>query len=93
MHQPYACRLRVTGMENAQWLLEKLSRSFVFSTSESIQQLSNDCIFFVSYGSHITQRKLENLITAIPGVRLQVEKRPDEAAATDDYPIGGTYRA
>ena len=32
-----ACRVRVEGIQNAKWLLSRLSESFVFKSSEAIK--------------------------------------------------------
>jgi hypothetical protein len=32
------CRVRIDGIKNAQWLLEHLSREFVFKTNEPMQK-------------------------------------------------------
>ena len=32
------CRVRVDGIRNAQWLLKRLSESFVFKTSEPLDE-------------------------------------------------------
>lgn len=68
----YICRVRVDGMKSTEWLLHRLSQSFVFKTSEP---LSNDegssCYSFrVMYGPQMTRRRFERLLGAIPEVSL-----------------------
>ena len=81
-HEGYACRLRVAGIENSQWILDQLSKAFVFMTSEPIQEegLPALCTFRVVYGSQLSRRKLESLLVAIPGVRLAFDQPLEEVA-------------
>lgn len=71
----HACRVRVDGITNTQWLLDRLGRSFVFKTAEPVcQDLSSSCCTFqVMYSSQMARRSLEKLLQAIPQVRLMVE--------------------
>ena len=75
-HEGYACRVRVAGIENALWVLDCLSESFVFRTSEPIQEagLPAICTFRVAHGAQISRRQLESLFAAIPGVRLDLDR-------------------
>ena len=68
----YMCEVRVDGIENAKWLLDRLGRSFVFKTSEPIDEEADSscCTFRVMYGSQMSRRVLERLLTAIPEVSL-----------------------
>ena len=67
-----ACRVRVDSMENAKWLLGRLSNSFVFKTSEPMNEDigSSCCTFCVAYNSQMSHRTFEILLAAIPGVQL-----------------------
>jgi hypothetical protein len=67
-----ASRVRVEGIENARWLLGRLSRSFVFKSSEPIHEERDTtcCTFRVPYGSHVSLLAFEKLLTRIPEVRL-----------------------
>ena len=69
------CRLRVDGIRNAQWLLEHLARSFVFKTSDPMdeEQGSSCCTFQVAYSSQMSRRGLEKLLAGIPEVDLMTE--------------------
>lgn len=68
-------RLRVDGLENAKWLLRRLSASFVFKTSEPIDEVrdSGDCTFRVAHSSQISARQLEKLLAEIREVHLLPE--------------------
>ena len=81
-HEGYACRIRVASIGNARWVLDRLSESFVFRTSEPIQEaeLPAYCTFCVAHGAQISQRKLESLLSAIPGVRLSFDHLQEEEA-------------
>jgi len=68
------CRVRVDGMENACWLLARLSHSFVFKTFEPItqEQGSSFCSFTVPYNPPLSRSKFEKLLVAIPVVKLML---------------------
>jgi hypothetical protein len=70
-----ACRVRVDGIENAAWLLNRLSHSFVFKSSEPMteEQDSSCCSFRVQYDSQMSGPKFAKLLAAIPEVNLMVE--------------------
>ena len=69
------CRVRVDGIKNAGWLLDRLSRSFVFKSSEPINEDdSSSCSTFrVPYSSQMPRSTFEKLLTGIPEVRLMTE--------------------
>lgn len=69
------CRVRVDGMKSAEWLLQRLSHSFIFKTSEEVRQErgSGCCTFRVAYSSRVPRSVLEKLLAAIPGVRLMLD--------------------
>lgn len=71
------CRVRVNGTENARWLLNRLSQSFVFKDCESIHddEALSCSTFRVPYSSQIPRSKFERLLVAIPEVQLM----PDPA--------------
>jgi hypothetical protein len=79
-HEGYACRLWVASIENARRVLDSLSRSFVFRTSEPFKKVDRTtCFTFrVSHGSQLSPRKLESLLAAIPSVSLRIENSPEE---------------
>jgi len=84
-HEEYACRIRVTGIENARLVLFCLSEAFVFRTSQSFQEVEHpaSCSFCVAYGGQLTPRELERLLAAIPGVQLQVDRSHEESTIAD----------
>jgi hypothetical protein len=65
------CRVRVDGMQNACWLLARLSHSFVFKTLEPIrpEQGSSICAFQVLC-SGASRAQLKSLLESIPPVQL-----------------------
>lgn len=69
------CRVRVDSIKNAKWLLDRLSRSFVFKSSEPINEdrSSSFSDFRVPYSSQMCHRTFEKLLSAIPEVRLMTE--------------------
>jgi hypothetical protein len=66
------CLLRVDGFKNVQWLLDRLSRLFVFKTSESLHEdwVNSSFSFSVIHSFQMTQSKFERLLNSIPEVRL-----------------------
>ncbi len=69
------CRVRVDGIRNAQWLLKRLSESFVFKTSEPLDEdIAAACSSFqVQYTSQMSGLKFAKLLAAIPEVDLMLE--------------------
>jgi hypothetical protein len=70
-----ACQVRVDGMQNARWLLNRLSESFVFKNSEAMDDdVETACSSFrVQYGSQMSGPKFAKLLAAIPEVYLMLE--------------------
>ena len=70
-----ACRVRVDGIGNARWLLNRLSESFVFKTSEPMHSdTATACSSFqVQYTSQMSGSKLTKLLAAIPEINLMLE--------------------
>ena len=66
------CRMRVDGIRNARWLLDRLGHSFVFKTADPMneEEGSSCCTFRVAYGFQKSRRGLERLLAAIPEVKL-----------------------
>ncbi len=66
------CRLRVDGMQNARWLLNRLGRSFVFKSAEPINDDKgpSSCVFHVHLASQMSHPTLEKLLAAISEVEL-----------------------
>ena len=70
------CRVRVDGMRNAQWLLTRLSQSFVFKTSEAMHEdhvSASGCTFRIAYSSQVPRRAFERLLASIPEVTVMVD--------------------
>jgi hypothetical protein len=69
------CRVRVDGITNAMWLLTRLSRSFVFKSSEPMEddEKAFSSTFHVPYGSQMSHFKFERLLADIPQVQLMPE--------------------
>jgi len=69
------CRVRVDGIGNAQWLLNRLGHSFVFKTAQPMDEEdgSSCCSFHVAYSSQTSRRGIERLLAAIPEVKLMRE--------------------
>ena len=69
------CQLRVEGMKNTQWLLHRLSQSFVYKTSEGVHEDpgSRTFTFRVAYSSHTPRLALERLLASIPEVSVVSE--------------------
>jgi hypothetical protein len=70
-----ACRVRVESLENARWLLNRLSQSFIFKSSEPINETDffPGCSFRVAYSSQMCQPMFQKLLVAIPEVKLLAE--------------------
>lgn len=70
-----ACRVRVDGIKNTGWLLDRLGQAFVFKTSEPVSEdeASSCCNFRVAYSSQMSRRGLERLLAAIPEVNLMLD--------------------
>jgi hypothetical protein len=67
--------IRVDGLENTNWLLGRLSGSFVFKTCEPLRAISNTVsyTFRVAYNSQVSGPRLENLLARISEVKLFIE--------------------
>jgi hypothetical protein len=66
------CRVRVDGIENTKWLLNRLSQFFVFKSSEPINddEGASSSTFHVRYSCQMSHFKFERLLAGIPQVRL-----------------------
>jgi hypothetical protein len=69
------CRVRVEGSRNAQWLLNRLSQSFVFKSSEPLDDdMATACSSFqVQYSSQMSGPRFAKLLATIPEVNLMSE--------------------
>ena len=79
-----ALRIRVDGLENTNWLLRRLSDSFVFKTSEPLHEVPNssDYTFRVAHNSEMSDRRFEKLLASIAEVKLMLEP-PQPVLAAD----------
>jgi hypothetical protein len=71
----YMCRVRVDGIRNAEWLVNRLGHCFVFKTSDPVKQEegSSHCTFRVMYSSQVSLRRLERVLATIPEVNLMFD--------------------
>lgn len=69
------CRVRVDGVENAKWLLDGLSQSFVFKTFEPFGEVAGTsfCTFRIPYNPPLSHSKFHRLLAGISGVRIMTE--------------------
>jgi hypothetical protein len=69
------CHVRVDSLENARWLLLRLSQSFVFKTFEPFgeEEGSTVCTFQVPYNPPLSRATFDNMLAAIPQVLLRRE--------------------
>jgi hypothetical protein len=67
-----ACTVRVLGIKNAQWLLNRLSPSFAAKSSQAVNEKEcfPCCTFRVPYSSRMRRSTFEKLLAGIPEVRL-----------------------
>jgi hypothetical protein len=70
-----ACRVRVEGIQNAKWLLNRLSQSFVFKSSEAIKEewSYSYSTFNVLYSSQLSPSKFTKLLAIIPELKLLLD--------------------
>jgi hypothetical protein len=64
--------VRVDGIKNANWLLNRLSQSFIFKTADPIDEdAGSSCATFrVLYDSQASRSRFEKLLGTIPQVEL-----------------------
>ncbi|WP_339910561.1 hypothetical protein [Symmachiella dynata] len=67
-------RVRVDTVEHAKWLLDQLSRSFVFKTAAPLVEAAETsaCSFEVPLNPPMSRAKLERLLGAIPEVEMMM---------------------
>jgi hypothetical protein len=70
-----ASGIRVESLENAMWLLCKLSEFFVFKTSEPLQEIANssDYTFRIAHNSQLSGHRFEKLLAGIVEARVMLE--------------------
>ena len=69
------CKVRVDGVKNARWLLNRLSRSFVFKSSEAMNEedFFPACVFGIVYGSQMCHSAFKKLLSDMPEVDLMID--------------------
>jgi hypothetical protein len=69
------CKVKVDGIKNAKWLLDRLSRSFVFKSSEAMNEdeFFPARVFSVQYGSQMCHSQFRILLNRISEVDLMTE--------------------
>ena len=69
------CKVKVDGIKNARWLLDRLSQSFVFKSSEAMNEdeFFPVCAFAVPYGSQMCYSVFRKLLSGISEVDLMTE--------------------
>ena len=67
--------LRVDGLDNANWLIRRLSDFFVFKTCEPVREVpdSSAYAFRVAHNSRLSGRQFERLLAGISEVKLVLE--------------------
>jgi hypothetical protein len=70
-----ASGLRVDGLKNAEWLLDRLSSFFVFKTCEPLREVPNSSnyTFRVAHNSQMSGPRFEKLLAGIAEVKLMLE--------------------
>jgi hypothetical protein len=71
----YEYRVAVDGAKNARWLLERLSRAFVFKSAMPMGENSRStlCTFQVPYNAKLPFAVFRKLLSAIPEVSLVMQ--------------------
>ena len=74
-HNTQDCRIRVDGVENARWLVDRLGGMFVFRTFEPMEEVrGTSCWSFrVPFNPPLSRSAFRRLLTAIPEVHLMGE--------------------
>lgn len=75
-HLANACVVRVEDSQRAKWLLTRLSRSFVFKTSEPLieDQYSARCTFRLGYSSIMGQQQIVQALENIQEIQLFLDR-------------------
>ena len=68
------CRVRVSGVGNAEWLLQRLSESHAINNAEPCSE-TDTCSFEVPCSESTSRNRLEKALAAIPEVKLMM--RPE----------------
>jgi hypothetical protein len=65
-----SCRIRIEGLENANWLRARLSQSFETMKEINVVEGSIYRSFQVDYSPTVTHTAFETILASIPSVRL-----------------------
>ena len=67
--------LAVEGRDKVDWLLKRLSQSFVFKTSEPViqEEHSDRSMFRLAYSSRMPRQKLEQLLATMPEILVTLD--------------------
>lgn len=78
-----SCRVRVDGMQNAAWLLDRLARALVFKTSGPVVDDwdSYSSTFQVACSGQMTFLMVRRALVAIPEVSLTLERAENAGPA------------
>ena len=76
------CRVRVDGITNAEWLLQRLSQSFIFKTSQPVREEegSSCCTFRVAYAFKMSPQSLGRILAGMPEVQFGWEKSQERGS-------------
>jgi hypothetical protein len=69
------CEVRVDGINNANWLLNRLRQDFVFNSSKPVsdEESSACCTFCITYSTQKCYRTFEKLLAIIPEVEWMLD--------------------
>ena len=79
------CKVRVDGIENANWLLTRLRQSLIFESPEPVngEKGSSCCTFGVACRTQVCYRTFEKLLAAIPEVELILDPARAEGSKNE----------
>lgn len=74
------CKVRVDGIANANWLLDRLHQSFVFHHCEPVndEEGSSCCTFYMTYSTQQCYRTFQRLLAAISEVQWTLDPAREE---------------
>jgi hypothetical protein len=69
------CDIRVLGIDNAKWLLNRLTQLFAIKNSEAVNEVEcyPRCSFRMLYSFQMPRRRFKQLLAAIPEVKLMLD--------------------
>jgi len=90
------CKVRVDGITNANWLLNRLRQSFSFQSCEPVndEEGSSCCTFHMTYSTQQCYRTFERLLSAIPEVEWTLDPAREEDSKKEvPASIATTFRS